>query len=308
MFMELLWNIPLMVMEWSDIFTTFILFSLEKLFILFCKKVCAVRLNNGKAHFTSKYVGTDEYNAEKEMQKCLFRGMMGTMPEPDWEESLKKYLHSNESIRMKFKNPSNTNVYYWGGKVLACWESGLPYALDPITLKTLGKDTLGGALAEASCLAAHFRYDVKNNLLVTFSLRLSLSGNTKIYIHEFDENWRIVNQHKLSWENYYYAHDFLLTENYFIFHHSPFYNLKMENVAKIAMQQESPGKLMRYYPEIPSGMILVPRDKSKLNEQKFFECEPFHIYHHSLFPLFPPVPFSNSSLTILTVRFISKCI
>ena len=32
----------------------------------------------------------------------------------------------------------------WGDKLLACWEGGLPHALDPATLETLGPTSLGG--------------------------------------------------------------------------------------------------------------------------------------------------------------------
>ena len=32
----------------------------------------------------------------------------------------------------------------WGDKLLACWEAGLPHALDPETLETLGSTSLGG--------------------------------------------------------------------------------------------------------------------------------------------------------------------
>jgi hypothetical protein len=59
---------------------------------------------------------------------------------------------------LNYRNPSNTNVVYWGGKVLSLYETGLPYALDPRTLHTLGPDNLGGAL-KLGAMAAHFRYD-----------------------------------------------------------------------------------------------------------------------------------------------------
>lgn len=234
----------------------------------------------------SKYVATDEYKAEKTKQKCLYRGMMGTPPSEGWAESLQQYLDAPTPFTIpKFKNPSNTNVYYWGGKLLACWESGLPYCLNPGTLETIGKDTLGGALDKANCLAAHFRYDSKRNLLVTFSLRLSIKGLPSLYIHEFDENWNLVRQQKHQIEKYYYAHDFLLTDNYYIFHHTPFYNLNAENVMKMATMEVSPGETMHYYPDVPSGMVVIDRFPTADSKIQFFECEPFHIYHHSLYIL-----------------------
>jgi len=44
------------------------------------------------------------------------------------------------------KNVANTNVIYFGGKLLALWEAAQPYALDPRTLATIGLETLDGQL------------------------------------------------------------------------------------------------------------------------------------------------------------------
>lgn len=35
---------------------------------------------------------------------------------------------------------------FWGGKLLALWEAGLPYELDPETLETKGMTDCDGAL------------------------------------------------------------------------------------------------------------------------------------------------------------------
>eukprot|EP00012_Vannella_robusta_P007097 CAMPEP_0206194036 /NCGR_PEP_ID=MMETSP0166-20121206/6946_1 /ASSEMBLY_ACC=CAM_ASM_000260 /TAXON_ID=95228 /ORGANISM="Vannella robusta, Strain DIVA3 518/3/11/1/6" /LENGTH=501 /DNA_ID=CAMNT_0053610909 /DNA_START=69 /DNA_END=1574 /DNA_ORIENTATION=+ len=245
--------------------------------------VCSVSIKDGRAHFRSKYVATKEYTAEKAEQKALYRGMMGTNPVDDWKESLERQL-KDEKVpdQPKFKNPSNTNVYFWGGKLLACWESGLPYSLDPVTLETIGRDNLGGALDESNCLAAHFRYDSVHDRLVTFSLRLSLRKSTRLFIHEFDRQWNLVKQQIVEIEQYNYAHDFLLTDNYYVFHHTPFYNFTADNLMKIATMQHGPGQTMQYYPEVPSGMVVIPRYPAPGREGqfKFFKCEPFHIYHH----------------------------
>ena len=40
------------------------------------------------------------------------------------------------------KNVANTNVLYFGGKLLALWEAAQPCALDPKSLETIGLDTL----------------------------------------------------------------------------------------------------------------------------------------------------------------------
>jgi carotenoid cleavage dioxygenase-like enzyme len=79
-------------------------------------------------------------------------------------------------LEFKMRNPSNTNVFYWEGaitpsrccacslhssihcyhtcshrvgKLLSCYETSLPYSLDPFTLQTLGPC----AVALLQCIA-----------------------------------------------------------------------------------------------------------------------------------------------------------
>jgi len=243
--------------------------------------VCSITISNGRAHFRSKYVKTTGYVMEKKAKKLLFKGMMGTKPPLNWNESLSEWSEDVMKSKLpgqRFKNPSNTNIYFWGGKLLSTWESGLPYSLDPATLETHGKETLGGVLKESRCLAAHFRYDPSTDRLVTFSFQLYMSGQCKLFIYEFDRQWELLSNQVHSLEKFYYCHDFMLTENYYIFHQTPFYKISKANVAKIISGVSAPGKLMRFYPDLPSKMILIPRDgKSQL---RFFDVEPCMIYHH----------------------------
>lgn len=235
--------------------------------------ICSLCFDDGKAHFRSRYVQTKGYQLEKRYQKMMLKGMMGTMPPVVKEENIKDKIPNQRG----FKNPSNTNVYYWGGKLLACWESGLPYSLNPTTLETIGRDDLNGTLSRAKCLAAHFRYDPAKNTLVTFSHQVNHQDYGTLYIYEFDHNWNIVCEQVHQLDKYYYCHDFLLTENYFIFHQSPFVNPSPTNLAKM-VTGTAPGQLMRYYPEIPCKMILIPRNPT--HTLRFFNTDPCHIFHH----------------------------
>jgi len=239
--------------------------------------VCSIKFEDGKAHFRSAYVKTTGYVMEQKAKKLLFKGMMGTKPPATWNET-EDVMHT-KMPGQTFKNTSNTNVYYWGGKLLSTWESGLPYYLDPATLETVGKDDLNGTLKGSRCLAAHFRHDPVSNRLVTFSFQLAMSGQCRLFIYEFDHTWQVKNKQVHSFDHFYYCHDFLLTEHYYIFHNTPFYKLSEANVAKIISGVKSPGQLMHYYPELPSRMIVIPRDGSKGNVS-FFDIDPCMIYHH----------------------------
>eukprot|EP01102_Stenamoeba_stenopodia_P021763 TRINITY_DN8865_c0_g1_i1.p1 TRINITY_DN8865_c0_g1~~TRINITY_DN8865_c0_g1_i1.p1 ORF type:complete len:572 (-),score=88.42 TRINITY_DN8865_c0_g1_i1:122-1837(-) len=229
--------------------------------------ICAITLKDGRAWFKSKYVKTSGYVLEKQNQKAMLKGMMGTVPKDS----------DVPADKLRFKNPSNTNVYYWGGRLLATWESGLPYSLDPDTLETIRKDTLNGALAQAGCLAAHFRLDTAMNRLVTLSFRPEI-GQGNLYIHEFDEEFGLIKQNKIVLDRFYYCHDFLLTDNYYIVHQSPFYNMTPEVVMKMTSGEMSSGESMRWYPEIPCSMIVISRWNP--DEIHIIPIEPCHVYHH----------------------------
>ncbi|KAL6075485.1 Dioxygenase [Balamuthia mandrillaris] len=253
--------------------------------------ICALRFDGkGHVHFRSRFVQTSAFLLEQKHKRCLFHGMMGTKPPAT----------SGGQKKIRYKNPANTNVYFWGGKLLACWESGLPYRLHPETLETIGKETLSGALDEARCLAAHFRVDRKRDLLVSFSLQMDpkMAGKSTVYLHEFDREWNLVQQQAHQFDHFYYCHDLLLTENYYILHQTPFYQLSKANTVKLYLGLSSPGDLVHWYPSMPSRMILVPRRPSAQQLARpdkgirFFDTEPCIIYHHLNAFEHPPSPSS----------------
>jgi len=48
---------------------------------------------------------------------------------------------------LRLHNPGNTSLLHHGGRLFAMWEAGLPIEVHPLTLETIGADTLGGALS-----------------------------------------------------------------------------------------------------------------------------------------------------------------
>jgi len=92
----------------------------------------------GRARFTSRFVRTPEFEAEREADKILFRNTFGTQPEGLWANF----------GRMAVKNVANTNVKMWGGRVYALWEAGLPCRVDPVTLDFKECESFGGALVD----------------------------------------------------------------------------------------------------------------------------------------------------------------
>jgi len=240
--------------------------------------VCALTIANGQAYFRSKYVRTTAYIEDQKNKKLSFMGQMGTRPPGERPEVLKvaTELIQGRLYRPRYRKPANTSVILWGGKLLATWETNLPYTLNPSTLETIGTDDLGGAL-KLGMMAAHSRVDVEQNRLVTISLRPNMPTSA-LGICEFDDKWKLLQQqiHEIPGLNY--AHDFVLTKNWYIFHMTPMVQVSTSVAYKIMLGISYPGNEMHLHPELPSRIVLIPRHGNGKVRQ--FDIDPVMIFHY----------------------------
>jgi all-trans-8'-apo-beta-carotenal 15,15'-oxygenase len=170
--------------------------------------ICRVAFSNGRAHFCNRFVRTQAYVEEQAAGKILYRGVFGTQKPGGWLAN---------AFDLKLKNIANTNVIYWGDKLLALWEAAEPHQLDPQTLETLGKDYLDGVLHNGDAFAAHPRID--GETLVNFAIKPGLS--TTITIYELDSSGKVVQRHAHSVPGFAFIHDFAITPNYCLFFSKP---------------------------------------------------------------------------------------
>lgn len=111
--------------------------------------------SSSRVKFTSRFIETEGFCEEREAQQFTKRGTFGTAPrafgeparkglneDPEGKPPLLSQVAAN-ALQVDIKNTANTQVVAFGGKVLALWEAGMPYELDPVTLKTIGVDSLG---------------------------------------------------------------------------------------------------------------------------------------------------------------------
>jgi all-trans-8'-apo-beta-carotenal 15,15'-oxygenase len=98
--------------------------------------VASLAFRGGAAFFRSRFVATPELAAEADAGKVLFRGTFATQ---------RSGGPARNAGDLYVKNTSNTNVVEFNGRLWTLFEAGQPYALDPATLVTLGREKLGGA-------------------------------------------------------------------------------------------------------------------------------------------------------------------
>jgi all-trans-8'-apo-beta-carotenal 15,15'-oxygenase len=244
--------------------------------------ICAIAFSNGRAHFRNRYVRTAGYLAEQKAGRILYRGVFGTDKPGGWWANL---------LDFRLKNIANTNVIYWGNKLLALWEAAEPHRLDPDTLDTLGLDDLDGLLQPGDAFAAHpwidpaCEGDNGNPCLVNFSLKTGLSSNLTLY--EFDRAGQLQRQHSAIVPGFAFIHDFAITPHYGIF----FQNPVSFNPLPFLLGLRSAGECIQFQADKPTRIVLVPRQDdrgsgigdrgSEKGQVRILEVPSGFVFHHA---------------------------
>ncbi|MFN5871668.1 MAG: carotenoid oxygenase family protein [Aphanizomenon sp.] len=218
---------------------------------------------NGRAHFRNRFVQTPGYLAERKAGKILYRGVFGTQKSGGWLANI---------FDFKLKNIANTNVIYWGKKLLALWEAAEPYLLNPQTLETLGNEYFNGVLSKGEAFSAHPRID-PNGTLVNFAIKPGLS--TTITIFELNKNGEITSKKNHNVPGFCFIHDFVITENYCIF----FQNPVNFNPIPFALGICGAAECIKIQKNQPTKIIIIPR-KTQTENVKVLETKAGFIFHH----------------------------
>ena len=240
--------------------------------------ISQVAFSKGRAYFRNRFVQTTGFVREREAGKILYRGF-GTQKPGGWLAN---------SFDLIPKNVANTNIIYWGGKLLSLWEAGKPYRLDPYSLATLGLDELDGVLQEGNAFSAHPRIDPNclmdggEPCLVNFSVKPGLS--TTIEIYEFNPAGDLLRRHAHSIPGFAFLHDMAISPNYCIFFQNPI----RFNPLPFVLGLRAAGQCLSYNPKERTKIILIPRQTpiagtpaSQRAKVQIIETEPCFVFHHA---------------------------
>ncbi|NJK39841.1 MAG: carotenoid oxygenase family protein [Oscillatoriales cyanobacterium RM2_1_1] len=233
--------------------------------------VSAIQFTQGRAHYRNRYVRTQGYLAEQQAGKILHRGVFGTQKPGGLLANM---------FDLKLKNIANTQVIYWGGKLLALWEAAEPHRLDPVTLETMGIDYLEGILQPGDAFAAHPRIDPASALdggqpcLVNFSIKPGLS--TTINLYELATDGRLLRKRAYTVPGFAFIHDFVITPRYCIF----FQNPVSYNPFPFLLGWAGAGECVQFQSGQPTQVIMIPRDPQD-KAIKTFEVEAGFVFHHA---------------------------
>jgi all-trans-8'-apo-beta-carotenal 15,15'-oxygenase len=231
--------------------------------------VCAITFQDGRVHFRNRFVRTQGYLEEQQAGKILYRGVFGTQKSGGWLAN---------AFDLRLKNIANTNVIYWGGKLLALWEAAQPHRLDPQTLETIGLDDLEGALQPGDSFSAHPRIDPACSLeegkpcLVNFAVKTGLSST--LTIRELNGSGKVVRQHAHTIPGFAFMHDFAITPNYCIFFQAP---VRFSPIPYL-LGWKGAGQCLQVRQDQPTQLILIPRHGD--GSVRIIPVEAGFVFHH----------------------------
>jgi carotenoid cleavage dioxygenase len=211
----------------------------------------AVQFQNGRVTYRNRWVETSALQEEKAAGQALWKGIK----EP-WRKD-----RPDEPL----KNTSNTDIKYHAGRLISMWyRSGMPYAVDPYTLQTLGTADYEGALQRIS---AHSRPDEHTGELLFFDYALKppymqygVIGPNRQLRHRIDVDLPGPSL----------PHDMAITEQYTILHDLP---LRPDPEALAVGRYK-----VKFFADQPSRFGIVPR-YGQASEVRWFNAKPTYLLH-----------------------------
>lgn len=216
----------------------------------------AAHFENGKVRYRNRYVRTRAFHEESQAGRALWTGLMENPKDNPW----------GNGHGLGIKDSANTDVIYHRGQVLATWYlCGTPYAVDPLSLETLGAQDFLGTFA--GDMMAHPKVDESTGELIWFDygpdqdfLRYGIIG----------AEGRQTHLTRIDLPGPRLPHDIAITENYSILMDLP---LVQDHDARRA------GKYRIFYDrELPARFAVIPRHGLG-SDVRWFEVKPCYIYH-----------------------------
>ncbi len=213
--------------------------------------VHAVQFDHGKVTYRNRWVQTQGLQEERAAGHSLWKGLKEPMRQDRPDQPL--------------KNTANTDVKYHAGRLVTMWyRSGMPYALDPVTLETLGTADYDGAFEKIS---AHSRPDEHTGELMFFDYSL-----TAPYMQYgvIGPDRKLRNKIEIPLPGPRLPHDMAVTEHYSILHDFPLW--------PDAEALKAGRYKVRFHADQPTRFAVVPRHGTA-DQIRWFEAKPTYMLH-----------------------------
>lgn len=225
----------------------------------------AITFSPRGVHYRNRYVRTPKYVNETRAQRILYRGFGNQIP-GGWMRNIGRMP----------ANCANTNIAWHGGKLLALWEGGRPWQLDPYSLDTVGEYSFQQRLKKYSPFSAHGKLNPRTQCYYNFGVMPKLDGTAQVVLYKISPLGHLVQYGRFPIDYFGFCHDFGLTENYAIFLVSP---VAMKTPWPWLLGRVSFDECLAYRPEMGMKAYIVRLDDFKVVAT--FALDPCVVVHFS---------------------------
>ncbi len=201
--------------------------------------VQAFRLTAGGVTHQGRFVRTRKFLQEEAAGRFLFNGAGTEIANP-------APARNNEDF-----NVANINIQPLNGELLAMWEAGSAYRIDPATLETLGTKEWSEELAGVP-FSAHPHFDEGGDLWNIGSV--SFASTPRLVLYHVSAAGKLVKQRMHTLDFAGYMHDFVLTPRYLV----------ALNSSAVIGRGSTFVDSMHWQPERPSQLLVFDREDFSL--------------------------------------------
>lgn len=208
------------------------------------------RFHDRGVHYRTRFVQTEKYRAEAAAGKFIY---------PSWSTQAPGGFLSNFWITEGIKSQAGITVYLVNGRLYAFDESSYPYAMDPVTLATIGESSLG-IPREETIYSAHSKIDPRTGEWLHFGVRYGPSPQLHLSVFHADGR---LNYHRVeTLPRFVYIHDWFVSVNYMIISLHPVYVdfwpalLGLRSISDSLRWRPREGNLLMVIPRNPAGAVV----------------------------------------------------
>jgi all-trans-8'-apo-beta-carotenal 15,15'-oxygenase len=207
--------------------------------------VSAVRFGRDGIHCASRFVRTRKYLAERDASGPAVKGF-GTLPGGG-------PLRNALRLSTGGSNAANTSLMFTSGRLLALWEAGHPWQVDPSTLETIGEMDFDGALEARLPFSAHPHSDPGTGEIFNFGMAYGRKNTLATY--RIDRSGRLHPLAEVGVPAPVMNHDFIITDRWLVFCLNPVRLRLMRFLAGLAAF----GDALEYRGNDATTIVLIPR-------------------------------------------------
>jgi len=197
---------------------------------------------DGRIRYRNRYVRTRHYRYGQRKGRVGLRGLGTQRPGGALANMLRPPA-----------NVANTGVILHGGQLLALWEGGRPFRIDPDSLETLGEHSFNGPLKMMSAFSAHPSRCPGTGELFNFGMDFTRARGLRCY--RVDTRGALHHLPRISLPYSPWNHDFALTRRHMVFVINPV----IPRTAPVLLGTDSIANGLRYHPDRPTCFTIVPR-------------------------------------------------